>query len=42
MNNEANGKGKFTHANGDIYDGNWKNGKAHGYGIFIHHTGGRY
>lgn len=25
----------MTHANGDIYEGNWKDDKANGYGIFI-------
>ena len=31
----ADGKGKFTHADGDIYDGDWKNNKANGNGVFI-------
>ena len=25
----------MTHANGDVYEGNWVNDKANGYGIFI-------
>ena len=30
-----NGKGKKVFANGDIYEGNFKNGKLDGFGIFI-------
>ena len=29
---QANGVGKFAHENGDVYDGEWKNDKAHGQG----------
>lgn len=31
----ANGRGRMTHANGDVYEGNWIDDKANGYGIFI-------
>ena len=30
-----NGKGRMTYANGDIYQGEWVNGKAHGVGVFV-------
>ena len=30
-----NGKGRMTYANGDIYQGDWVNGKAHGNGVFL-------
>jgi hypothetical protein len=30
-----NGKGRMTHSNGDIYQGDWKDGKAYGKGVFI-------
>lgn len=30
-----NGKGRMTYANGDIYQGDWVNGKAHGVGVFV-------
>ncbi|MFM7852011.1 MAG: hypothetical protein ACK55Z_37170 [bacterium] len=26
--------GRMTHSNGDIYQGQWKNGMAHGTGTF--------
>ena len=25
----------MTHANGDVYEGNWVNDKANGFGVFI-------
>jgi hypothetical protein len=28
----ANGKGRLIHADGDIYEGEWYNDKAHGIG----------
>ena len=28
------GKGKFYHITGDIYEGDWSNGKANGEGIY--------
>jgi hypothetical protein len=37
-----NGKGRMTHANGDIYQGNWQNGKANGHGIFVDTNGSMY
>jgi len=33
------GYGKFTWANGDSYEGNWKEGKMEGGGKFYHHQG---
>lgn len=32
----------MTHANGDIYEGEWKNDKANGYGVFIDCNNSRY
>lgn len=32
---QFNGKGRLVHQNGDIYHGEWLNGKAHGQGVFI-------
>ena len=29
-----NGKGSYKHIDGSEYDGDWKDGKRHGYGIF--------
>ena len=34
-NNRFHGVGRMTHANGDVYHGNWKDGKANGQGVFI-------
>lgn len=31
----ANGKGRLIHADGDVYEGEWFNDKAHGYGIYL-------
>jgi hypothetical protein len=28
------GYGKLVHSNGDYYDGTWKNGLKHGYGVY--------
>lgn len=36
------GKGRMTHANGDIYQGNWENGKANGHGVFVDIEGSMY
>ena len=30
-----NGKGRLVYANGDIYQGDWVNGKAAGQGTFV-------
>lgn len=38
----AHGKGKFIHADGDIYEGDWGNDKANGYGIYKHMNGAQY
>ena len=32
----------MTHANGDIYQGYWQNGKANGHGIFVDTNGSMY
>jgi hypothetical protein len=32
---KCNGKGRMTHANGDIYQGEWKNDMANGFGTFV-------
>lgn len=37
-----NGRGKFTHVDGDIYDGDWKDGVAEGFGIFYYKNNGKY
>lgn len=33
-NDVPSGHGKFLHPNGDYYDGMWKNGLKHGFGIY--------
>lgn len=35
-----NGKGRMTYANGDIYQGDWVNGKAQGNGVFVDKANG--
>jgi hypothetical protein len=32
----------MTHANGDIYQGEWQNGKAFGFGTFVDTAGSMY
>ena len=32
----------MKHANGDIYQGEWKNGKANGEGVFVDTNGSMY
>ncbi len=32
----------MTHANGDIYQGEWKDGKANGQGVFVDTNGSMY
>jgi hypothetical protein len=34
MNNKTHGKGTYTWANGEIYDGEWLQGSKNGFGIF--------
>jgi hypothetical protein len=34
LNRQFNGKGRLTSSNGDIYQGNWKDGKIVGKGVF--------
>jgi hypothetical protein len=36
------GKGRMTHSNGDIYQGEWQDGKACGNGVFIDQQGSMY
>lgn len=38
----AHGQGRFWHADGDIYDGEWAFDKAHGYGIYTYVNGAKY
>lgn len=38
----ANGKGRLIHADGDVYEGEWKDDKAHGKGFYNHTDGARY
>lgn len=35
----ANGKGRLIHHDGDVYEGEWLNDKAHGYGKYTHLDG---
>lgn len=36
------GKGLYKYANGDVYDGEWKDGSMNGYGVYTSHDGGKY
>ncbi len=38
----ADGKGKFYHTDGDLFEGDWIQDKANGFGVYIHAQGGRY
>lgn len=38
----ANGRGRLIHPDGDIYDGYWKDDKAHGFGHYTHTDGAYY
>jgi len=31
-----------VHVDGDVYEGNWTNDKANGFGVYIHVNGARY
>ena len=42
MNNMANGYGRVIYADGDMYEGEWKDDKAQGKGIYIHADGAKY
>lgn len=42
MNGLFHGKGRMTHSNGDIYQGEWKEGKANGFGVYIDTEGSMY
>jgi len=42
MNNKAHGKGKFWHADGDIFEGDWEEDKANGSGTYTHVNGAKY
>ena len=35
-NGMAQGKGKFNHANGDVYEGEFYCDRANGFGVYIH------
>ena len=39
---KLNGHGVYTRANGDRYDGEWRDGKKNGYGVFTGANGDRY
>jgi hypothetical protein len=39
---KAHGLGKFWHADGDVYDGEWKEDKASGRGVYVHVNGAKY
>jgi hypothetical protein len=34
MNGKRHGKGKFTWYNGEIFEGQWRDGKKNGYGVW--------
>lgn len=38
----ANGRGRLIHADGDVFEGDWQDDKAHGKGIYIHRDGASY
>lgn len=35
------GYGQYSWSNGDVYQGNWKNGRFEGGGKFVHHDGNK-
>ncbi len=39
---KANGRGRMTHANGDMYEGEWVADKANGRGVFVDAAGAKY
>ena len=39
---KAHEKGKFWHADGDEYDGDWEDDKANGFGVYVHVDGAKY
>ena len=38
----AHGRGRLIHADGDVYEGYWKNDKANGQGKYTHLDGALY
>ena len=42
LDNKAEGKGTFWHAEGDIYIGEFKADQASGFGVYTHMNGSRY
>ena len=38
---ERKGEGVYYYQNGDIYDGDWKKGMRHGYGVYTHAKTGK-
>lgn len=42
FNGVRDGRGKLVLANGDIYDGHWREGKKEGHGIYIYASGVKY
>lgn len=39
---ELTAKGVFTHVDGDLYEGQWVNDKANGFGTYKHTNGAQY
>ena len=39
---QACGKGRLIHSDGDVYYGEWLADKAHGNGIYLHSDGAQY
>ena len=42
MQDRSCGNGKLIHADGDIYEGEWKDDKANGKGTYVHINGAKY
>lgn len=38
----ANGPGRIIHADGEVYEGQFRNDKSHGFGIYLFADGSRY
>jgi len=38
----ANSLGRLIHADGDMYEGEWQDDKAHGNGTYVHADGAKY
>jgi len=42
MNGKRHGKGKFTWYNGEIFEGQWRDGKKNGFGVWKSPKGDSY